>query len=72
MLSEFGNITFSQFGTKSKMLWLTMRNVAVESVHTWTTVGISVGIDSSNLAGLALFVKNTPSLLENPKMEIKN
>ena len=54
------------------MLWLTMRNVAVESVHMWTTVGISVGIDSSNLTGLALFVKNTPSLLENPKVEIKN
>ena len=72
MLSEFGNITFSQFDAKSKMLWLTMRNVAVESVHMWTTVGISVGIDSSNLIGLALFVKNTPSLLENPKVEIRN
>ena len=72
MLSEFGNITFSQFGTKSKMLWVTMRNVAVEYVHMWTTVGISVGIDPSNLNGLALFEKNTPSLLENPKVEIKN
>ena len=45
MLSGFGNIAFSQFGMKSKMLWLTVKNVAVESVHTWTTVGISVGIE---------------------------
>ena len=66
MLSGFGNIAFSQFGMKSKMLWLTVKNVAVESV------GISVRISTSNLNGLTLIVKNAPSLLENPKVDIRN
>ena len=57
---------------QSKVPLLTMTNVSVESVHTWTFSGINFQINTSNLTGLTLIVKTQPSLMETCKMEIKN
>ena len=72
MLSEFGNITFSQFGKKSSLPLVTMNNVAVESMNVWTAVGMNVRISASILTGLTLIVKTAPLLLENIKVGITN